>query len=54
MDVDPQEFDRATPRPMAPDPPNLKGTLLARGDRLLGMDLKTLDRFHHEADKDDA
>jgi len=30
----------------APEPPNLKGTLLARPDPRLSLDLKELDRFH--------
>lgn len=37
----------------APEPLNLRGTLLARPDPRLEMDLKELDRFHASADKDD-
>jgi hypothetical protein len=33
-------------RPAPSDPPNLKGTLLARGDQRRGIDVKELDRFH--------
>ena len=38
----------------APDPPNLKGTPLARPDPQLRFDVKTLDRFHTPSDKDDV
>jgi len=38
-------------RPAAPDPPNLKGTLLARPDPRLSLDLKELDRFHTSKDE---
>lgn len=34
----------------APDPPNLKGTLLARPDPRLSLDLKKLDEFHTKDD----
>ena len=53
MVIDPSEFDRATRRSMAPDPPNLKGTLLARADPIQRIDLKELDRFHGAAGKGD-
>jgi hypothetical protein len=36
-----------------PDPPHLKGTLLARRDRRLRLDLKELDRFHTLNEKED-
>jgi len=38
-------------RPDAPEPPNLKGTLLARPDPRLRLDLKELDRFHTHKDE---
>ncbi|HEY5619806.1 MAG TPA: hypothetical protein VIK60_17830 [Vicinamibacterales bacterium] len=38
---------------VAPDPPNLKGTALARTDPRVELDLKALDRFHNTG-KDDA
>ncbi|MBI4888122.1 MAG: hypothetical protein HY824_13590 [Acidobacteria bacterium] len=34
------------------DPPNLRGTLLARPDASLDLDLKELDRFHTTGNKD--
>lgn len=43
-----------TNRPGAADPPNLRGTVLARSDPRHKLDLKELDRFHSGADKDDA
>ena len=52
--IDPSEIDRATRRSMAPDPPNLKGTLLARSSKAPRVDLKDLDRFHTMNDKDEA
>ena len=52
--IDPSEVDRAARRSTVPDPPNLKGTLLARADAQRSMDLKDLDRFHSVPDKDDA
>lgn len=42
--------DRSTPS----DPPNLRGTVLARPDPRLQLDLKELDRFHARSEKDDA
>jgi len=54
MVIDPTESDGATRRATAPDPPNLRGTMLARPDPLRRIDLKELDRFHDAADKDDA
>jgi hypothetical protein len=39
-------------RPTAPDPPNLRGTVLARADSRKLVDLKDLDRFHSPAEKD--
>jgi len=41
-------------RSTTPDAPNLKGTLLARPDPRLRLDLKELDRFHTLPKKDDA
>lgn len=38
----------------APDPPNLRGTLLARPNPRLQFDVKTLDSFHTPSNKDDA
>lgn len=35
------------------DPPNLRGTLLARSDGREKLDLKDLDQFHHASRKDD-
>jgi hypothetical protein len=49
-DVDPL---RSNGPATIPDPPNLKGTLLARTSQKLRLDLKELDQFH-AADKDDA
>ena len=40
-------------RAMAPHPPNLAGTLLARHEPQLQMDLKEMDRFHSPSGKDD-
>jgi hypothetical protein len=40
-------------RPAPPDPPNLKGTLLARGTQRLAVDVKELDRFH-SLDRDNS
>jgi hypothetical protein len=48
-----EELQSPQARPDAPDPPNLKGTLLARSDPRLQLDLKELDRFH-TGSKDDA
>lgn len=45
--------DEATPlRSKAPDPPNLRGTLLARSEPRAVVDLKDLDRFGTTHDKD--
>lgn len=52
--TDPMEVDRATRQSMAPDPPNLKGTMLARPDPHQRIDLKELDGFHSLPDKDDG
>ena len=47
-------------RAMAPDPPNLGGTSLARPDPREQIDMEALDRFHSPSgkkdpsDKDDA
>lgn len=43
----------ATP-PIVVDPPNLRGTLLARSDARQTLDLKELDQFHGAHQKDDA
>ena len=51
-DID-QGAGRSTPV-AAPDPPNLRGTLLARPNPRLQFDVKTLDSFHTPSDKDDA
>jgi hypothetical protein len=40
--------------PTAADPPNLRGTMLARSDARQKLDLKALDEFHNAARKDDA
>lgn len=48
-----EELQSPQARPASPDPPNLKGTLLARPDPRLQLDLKELDRFH-TGSKDDA
>ena len=37
----------------APDPPNLRGTLLARSNPRLTFDVKQLDEFHGPVNKDD-
>lgn len=42
------ELLSAQARAEAPDPPNLKGTFLARPDPRLQLDLKELDRFHND------
>lgn len=39
-------------RHTAPDPPNLRGTVLARSNPRHTLDIKTLDRFHSDVDKD--
>lgn len=52
--IDPSEIDRATRRSNAPEPPNLKGTLLARTSKVRKVDLKALDRFNSLQDKDEA
>jgi hypothetical protein len=39
---------------VAPDPPNLKGTALARTESRVELDVKELDRFHNNPAKDDA
>jgi hypothetical protein len=39
-------------RHSAPDPPNLRGTVLARSNPRHTLDIKTLDRFHSDVDKD--
>lgn len=49
-DRDRARQDQSTPT----DPPNLRGTLLARPDSRLQLDLKQLDRFHNPSDKDDS
>ena len=53
-----QEMAGSHSRAMAPHPPNLAGTLLARPDPKLQLDLKELDRFPSRKDdfldKDDA
>jgi hypothetical protein len=41
-------------RPSAADPPNLRGTMLARSDDRQKLDLKALDAFHSPPRKDDA
>ena len=48
-----QDREGSHGRAMASDPPNLAGTLLARPDPRLQMDLKKLDRFHSRSDEDD-
>jgi len=45
-----EEADLAA-RVMAPDPPNLKGTALARGDQPVGVNLEELDTFDRPFDK---
>jgi hypothetical protein len=40
--------------PMVADPPNLRGTLLARSETRHKLDLKDLDQFHKPPQKDDA
>jgi hypothetical protein len=39
-------------RTKAPEPPNLRGTALARPDTRTTIDLKDLDRFHTIHDRD--
>ena len=39
---------------MVPEPPNLRGTMLAREDPRLQLDLKKLDEFDRVPDKGDA
>ncbi len=39
-------------RSRAPDPPNLRGTVLARSDPRAVVDLKDLDQFSTNHDKD--
>jgi hypothetical protein len=43
-----------TSPPVTVDPPNLRGTLLARSEKRQKFDLKKLDEFHAPAEKDDA
>ena len=52
--IDLSEIDGATRRSNAPEPPNLKGTLLARSSKVRKVDLKALDRFSTLPDKDEA
>jgi len=40
--------------PSAADPPNLRGTMLARPDPQRAIDLKDLDRFHSTPEKEDS
>lgn len=47
------ESSPSSARAAAPDPPNLKGTVLARSDRRIEFDVKDLDRFETRT-KDDA
>ena len=42
------------PALVPPDPPNLKGTVLARPNPRLHFDTKTLDKFHTPPNKGDA
>ena len=44
----------STARAKVPDPPNLRGTALARHDSRARIDLKELDRFHALNDKDET
>lgn len=53
LPITPGETDAGRRTRAAADPPNLRGTLLARADPRLKMDLKDLDRFHTITDKDD-
>lgn len=46
------DSDLARSNAATPDPPNLRGTLLARPDPRLHMDLKELDHFHTVPKKD--
>jgi hypothetical protein len=49
------ERDPSVPEVIAaPDPPNLKGTALARIDSRVELDVKELDRFHNNPAKHDA
>lgn len=41
-------------RRRAADPPNLRGTLLARNDKRPTIDLKKLNTFHSSSDREDA
>lgn len=52
--IDLTEIDRATRRSSAPEPPNLKGTLLARSSTVRKVDLKALDKFNSLQVKDEA
>lgn len=42
----------ATRRSKTADPPNLRGTVLARPDARMKLDVKELDKFHTLGDKD--
>ncbi len=48
-----EELAGSHSRATAPNPPNLAGTLLARPDPKLQLNLKELDRFHSPSGKDD-
>ena len=52
--IDPSEIDGATRKSNAPEPPNLRGTSLARADKMSRLDVKELDQFHTITDKDDV
>lgn len=45
---------REQARSTAADPPNLRGTALARTDPRLTLDVKQLDTFHRPADEDNG
>ena len=46
-----EDVARSHDRSMAPDPPNLGGTLLARADPRVQLDLKELDHFRSDPEK---
>jgi hypothetical protein len=54
LTADLSELDSARRKSNAPEPPNLRGTQLARADKMPRLDVKELDQFHTLNNKDDA
>ena len=48
------DSDQASRRRAPTEPPNLRGTLLARTEKRPTIDLKKLDTFHSSSDRDDG